>query len=81
MSFTDEYLAQKKKKKKQAVEQVKSTGHSFTDEYLEKKSSSETKEQDIAPLFVNKTAALHTDFAPVKTTVTTTTPKERRRCR
>ena len=81
MSFTDEYLAlQNKKKKKKKEEQkttTKSTGHSFTDEYLAKRSTA--KEEDIAPVFVNKTAGLYSNpekfIAPV-TRITGTTKKE-----
>ena len=58
MSFTEDYLALQKKKKK---EEQKSTGHSFTDEYLSKNTG---KTEDIAPVYVNKTAPLYMDVAP-----------------
>ncbi len=69
MGFTEDYLALKEKRKKK--EEQKTTGHSFTDEYLAlKKKRTEGQTEDIAPVFVNKTAALYgvdREIAPTKT--------------
>ena len=60
MGFTENYLALERKRKKKEEEQKK-TGHSFTDNYLalERKRQEEKTVEDIAPVFVNKTAALY----------------------
>ena len=55
MSFTDDYLEAKKKKKKTTAAK---TGHSFTDEYLSEREKSQALMEDIAPVRT----------APVKTT-------------